>query len=373
MSAGFEAFLAHAGRFTHVPVARAVMADLETPVAALWKVRRGAWSFLLESVEGGETQGRYTLLGSEPHVVLTGRGSTLEVLKPATGDVVSTPFQTRDGPLRAALGRYAGAAVAPGVGPAGARVELPRLFGGLVGAITWDAARAFETLPDRHPSGATPDFVLMEAGVVLVWDNVRHRATLTSVVAIPPESSRADLQTLWARALAALDEVATRLEGPLPALPSHAAAASEAVETSVQDSEFEALVREAKGWIGAGDIIQVVLSRRFSQPRGDLHPFSVYRSLRALNPSPWMFYLELGGTTLVGASPELLVRVTPDEFTEKLRECLELFWASYITVRSKIEKEGIDVNGKPTTSQTKRPDRAGYGVDRHAEDQADSG
>ena len=311
MSTGFAAFEELAGRYTHVPVARAVLADLETPVAALWKVRRGAWSFLLESVEGGETQGRYTLLGTEPKAVLTGRGCALEVMYPATGDAISRTFPAADGPLREVLGRYAHARVSPGVAPDGARVELPRLFGGLVGALAWDAARRFEVLPDRHPLGETPDFVLLEAGVVLVWDNVRHRATLTTVVAITPDARRAELAALWEGALRELDAVADRLAGPLPELPSHLAAPGGLIEASVSDAEFEALVREAKGYIGAGDVIQVVLSRRFSQARGGVHPFSVYRSLRALNPSPFMFYLELGATTLVGASPELLVRVTP--------------------------------------------------------------
>ncbi len=315
MSAGRDRFRAYAAEHTHVPVTRDVLADLETPVAALWKVRRGGWSFLLESVEGGETQGRYTLLGTEPRAIHVARGRELRSFSPEAPDAATvTRFDAPDGAVRAVLDRFVAARVSPDVGPAGEPLGLPRFFGGLVGAIAYDAVRAFERIPDRHATGKgtpRPDLVFMESGVVLVWDNVKHRATLIDVVPIPDGADESTLDGLHAAAVARLDAMDERLRGPLPPLPTSPDPDPGEVYTAIDDRTFAQLVEKARTYIAAGDIIQVVISRRFLQARRGLHPFSVYRALRALNPSPYMFYLELGDRTLVGASPELLVRHTP--------------------------------------------------------------
>jgi len=314
MSAGKDKFRAYASDFTHIPVTRDVLADLETPVAALWKIRRGAYSFLLESVEGGESQGRYTLLGTEPKRVFIARGTELKTITPGTPDITETTrFTTPDGATRAILDRYEGIRISPDIGRDGQSLGLPRFFGGLVGAIAYDGVRAFEAIPDRHAASnrGQPDLVFMESGIVLVWDNVKHRATLIDVVTIPEGADAATIDAAWVVAQAALDVAEERLRGPLPPLPTNADPKPGEIFTAIDDRTFAQMVEKARAYIAAGDIIQVVISRRFLQAKRGLHPFSVYRALRALNPSPYMFYLEIGDRTLVGTSPELLVKSTP--------------------------------------------------------------
>jgi len=292
---GLDAFRRQAAAHTLIPIARDVFRDLETPVAAFWKLRRGPWSFLLESVEGGENWGRYTYMGTEPRAVYRARGDQLVIERP-DGD---REVITCEDPLVAVADRFAHASVYRD--PA-----LPRFVGGLVGALAYDGVRWVEAIPDRHAAAADDDdLIFLETRLVLVWDNLRHRATLVYLARIDrPE----DVDATWRAAQAALDEAEERLSGPLPELPISASESAAPVTTSMEDADFEAAVERARTFIGAGDCIQVVVSRRFDQPARQLHPFLVYRTLRGINPSPYMFYLELGGTTLVGSSPELLVR-----------------------------------------------------------------
>ncbi|TNF27393.1 MAG: anthranilate synthase component I [Deltaproteobacteria bacterium] len=298
MPEGLDAFRRLAASHDLIPVSRAVFSDLETPVAAFWKLRRGAWSFLLESVEGGENWARYTMMGTEPRAIYRARGDRLTIERPgqAPEHVATTD------PLGLVASRFVGSR--PYVDAA-----LPRFVGGLVGALTHDAVRWIERLPDRHadPADETPELVFLETRLVLVWDNLKHRAVLVYLAHVTgPE----DADAAWAEAHAALDAAEERLAGPLPPLPTSPSPDPVPVTASMDDAAYGAVVEEARRFIVAGDIIQVVLSRRFDQPAADLHPFLVYRSLRGVNPSPYMFYLELGGTTLVGASPEVLVRQT---------------------------------------------------------------
>ncbi len=312
-SAGLETFVRLAREHALVPVVRTVIADLETPVAAFWKLRRGQASFLLESVEGGEKYARYTFIGSEPERVLTAHGARLRTEVPGRPELTSeVEVAGPHGGLGAVLDRYRGLSVAPGIDGDGAMVPLPRFFGGLVGAVSYDAVRLVEpTVPDRHrgPDAAeqTPDLVFLETRQVLVWDNLKHRAMLVHLARIADPDHAA---TQWLEVEAALDEAERRLAQSLPPLPSSPDAAPSEVYSAIDDKTFATMVERAREYIAAGDIIQVVLSRRFLQARRGLHPFLVYRALRALNPSPFMFYLELGERTLVGASPELLVRRT---------------------------------------------------------------
>jgi len=301
---GLQAFTRLLREHTLVPVVREVMADLETPVAAFWKLRRGAASFLLESVEGGEKLARYTFIGSDPRAIFTVRGQRLRVEVPGEAARETIP-EGPHGALGAVLDRYRDERVSVGIDEQGREVPLPRFFGGLVGAVTYDAVRLVERLPDRHKSDKdTPDLVFLETDLVLAWDNLKHRAMFVHLARL---SGREPAEA-WAQIQRALDAAEARLEGPLPALPKSADPAPSEVYSAIDDKTFGAMVERARELIAAGDIIQVVLSRRFLQARRGLHPFLVYRALRALNPSPFMFYLELPDRTLVGASPELLVR-----------------------------------------------------------------
>ncbi len=320
---GLETFLRLARDFTLVPLSRQVMADLETPVAAYWKLRSAPASFLLESVEGGENWARYTLLGSDPQRIITATKARVRVValnKTATGveqtvesDVAVDPTSPGDrhGALGRVLDRYVHERVGPGFDEAGQLVAMPRFFGGLVGAVTYDAVRHIEKIPDRHklPKDETPDLVFLETRQVLAWDNLKHRAQLVEL--IPTDGDEATLVARYGAAQRRLDDTEDRLMGPLTSLPTSPDPDPAEVYGAIDDKTYGQLVERAKEYIAAGDIIQVVLSRRFLQARRGLHPFLVYRALRAINPSPFMFYIELPDKTLVGASPELLVRQTP--------------------------------------------------------------
>ena len=297
MPLGRSAFHRLAATHTLVPVTREILADLDTPVSAFWKLRRGDWSFLLESVEGGERWARYTSMGTEPRAIYRVSAGRLTIERPG-GEPEEVAV---DDPLAAVADRFAGQRVYRD--PA-----LPRFIGGLVGAIPYDAVRAMERLPDLHPPlDGVPELVFMETGLVLVWDNLEHRAMLVYLARVPTPAAAA---AAWAEAQAALDVAEARLKGPLPPLPVSRPGPAIQVATSVSDAAFGEAVEQARELIAAGDIIQVVLSRRFTARAGALHPFLVYRALRQLNPSPYMFFLEMGDTTLAGASPEVLVRST---------------------------------------------------------------
>ena len=292
--------------FNLIPVCREFPADLETPVSAFLKVARGDYAFLLESVRGGEKWGRYTFLGSEPATVVRARGDRLELIKPGRAvevRPVKDPFEA----LRSELKRLR----APQLD------YLPRFFGGAVGFLAYDIVRYFERLPNApHDDLGTPDLYMMLTDSVLMFDNIRQSL---KIIANVPMEEFDSAREAYRTAINKIDEIASRLEGPVPR-PSlgEAAPAANGGElriTSNQTREgYMATVLRAKEYIAAGDVIQVVPSQRFEAPL-TAHPFNIYRSLRTINPSPYMFYLRLGDHTLVGASPEVMVRLEGREIT----------------------------------------------------------
>jgi anthranilate synthase component 1 len=286
-----------AGSYALIPVSREILCDLETPISAFWKLRRGKWSFLLESVEGGQRWARYTSMGTEPRRIYRATGTTLEIEQPGVGVEV---LEVSD-PLAFLAERQASKRLAP-------VEDLPRLFGGMVGSISYDAVRGMERLPEQTQAlEDLPDFCFLEIDLVLVWDNLKHRAVLVVLADVESDSN---LDAVWASAQARLDEASRRLNGPMPPLPTAPAEPPGAPVASCSDEDFASQVERARTFIQSGDVIQVVLSRRFSVAAPGLHPFLAYRALRQLNPSPYMFYLDMGETTLVGASPEVLVGAT---------------------------------------------------------------
>jgi len=265
-----------------------VPADLETPVSAFLKVARGRYSFLLESVEGGERLARYSFIGTEPY-------RTLRAGPGLSGDGSSgDPLVA----VEAELGRFKAVPV-PG---------LPRFTGGAVGYLAYEVVRYFEPrvpAPANDPLGL-PEAVLLFTDTLLVFDHLQHKIKVVSHFRLDGDVEAAYRQASWR-----IEELVGRLETPLARLPYRAAAgapAEETVSSNMTRAEHAAIVNKAKEYIVAGDIIQVVLSQRF-QRRTGAHPFDVYRALRAINPSPYMFYLDLGELQLVGTSPEMLVRV----------------------------------------------------------------
>jgi anthranilate synthase component 1 len=288
---------------TLVPVCRQILADLETPVSAFLKIHRGRYGFLLESVQGGERWGRYSFLGTEPAMVLAVRGERVRVERPATGGAVEE--RTSPDPLDE-LQRVL-AALRPAEVPG-----LPRFAGGAVGYVGYDVVRSFERLPAVNPADVdVPDACLLLATSLLVFDNVAQ--TITALVNAPVGDG-VDLDRAYDDAVARLDELLARLATPAAPPPAAAAEPGVAVRSNVSPDEYQAAVRRAKEYIAAGDVIQVVLSQRFELPLRAA-PLNVYRCLRTLNPSPYMFFLDLGDFQAAGASPEVMARVEDGELT----------------------------------------------------------
>jgi anthranilate synthase component 1 len=288
-----------------IPVWREIAADLETPVGAFLKVARGDYAFLLESVHGGEKWGRYTFLGSEPAMVLRGRGGRLDLTRPGRSVEVRSVKSPLEG-LRDEMRRFR-AYQSP---------DLPRFFGGAVGFLAYDIVRYFERLPTHaRDELGTPDLYLMLTDTVLIFDNVRQTLKIVANVALEDHPSTG---AAYRAATAKIDELTARLDAPakVPRLESAANLNGDTVSlVSNQSREgYMAMVEAAKKYIAAGDVIQVVPSQRFEAPLTS-HPFNLYRSLRTINPSPYMFYLRLDDHTLVGASPEVMVRVEGREIT----------------------------------------------------------
>src|SRR6202521_4688813 len=291
--------------FNLIPVFEEVAADLETPVSAFLKIARDDYAFLLESVRGGEKWGRYTFLGSEPSVVMRARKNRMDIIRPGRGVEVRSVANAFE-ELRAEVKRFRSPELP----------NLPRFFGGAVGFLAYDVVRCFEKIPETaHDDLGTPDFHLMFTDTVLCFDNVRQ--TLKIIANVPVEEF-ASTKMAYQSARIKIDEIIERLKRP--AVPPHLENGSSAVinDTTITSNQtregYMAMVSAAKEYIAAGDVIQVVPSQRFEAPL-TAHPFNIYRSLRTINPSPYMFYLRLGDHTLVGASPEVMVRVEGREIT----------------------------------------------------------
>jgi anthranilate synthase component 1 len=264
-----------------VPVCRDIRADLETPVSAYLKIARGNYSFLLESVEGGERLARYSFIGTEPLLVLrTGDENPVDPLNLAERE----------------LARLRPVSIA----------GLPRFHGGMVGYLSYEVARHFERLPcPVQDPQRLPESVLMLADTLLVFDHVTHKIKVVSHAHL----GDGDVDTAYREATCKIDDLVNRLEQPMRSevLKSVPPAKSE-VSPNLSPAEFEAMVSKARDYIYAGDIIQAVLSQRLAR-RTSASPFAIYRALRSINPSPYMYYLHLGDFYIAGASPELLVRV----------------------------------------------------------------
>jgi anthranilate synthase component 1 len=283
-----------------IPVCRVILADLETPVSAFLKIHRGRYGFLLESVEGGEKWARYSFLGTEPARVFRARGRQVEVEVPG-GPCARRETDDPMGALKELLAEYRPVAV-PG---------LPRFAGGAVGHVGYDMVRTFERLPARAADDlGLPDACLLVAESLLVFDNVAQTITVVSNVHLRDgdEPGRA-----YDAAVERIDALVERLRQPAVPPPRRAAEPGP-VRANVTQETYERMVVRAQEYIRAGDIIQVVLAQRFELPLATA-PFNVYRCLRTVNPSPYMFYLELGDHTLAGASPEVMVRVEGGEVT----------------------------------------------------------
>ena len=288
----FEEFKELAQRGTFVPVYREIVADLLTPVSAFLKIAEHSdYAFLLESVEGGEQVGRYSFLGKDPFLILKSRGGKTIIDR---GGETSESDKGFVETLRELMAKYHSPFVP----------DLPRFTGGAVGYLGYDAAAWFEPVKLQDAAEDHDDAGFMLFDTVLAFDHVRHRILIIANARITGDE---DLESLYQFAIAKIGFVKRELERTLSKPPKKDAKPF-AVTSNVTKERFEEMVRTAKEYIAAGDIYQVVLSQRF-EAEVSSDPFTVYRALRHVNPSPYMYFLKLGGRSIVGSSPEMLVRV----------------------------------------------------------------
>lgn len=299
-----EKFAELAGQnYNRIPVTRQVQADLETPLSVYLKLAHGPNSYLFESVQGGEKWGRYSLIGLQTSTVLKVYGERIEIIRDGKPMVNR---QTKD-PL-AEVERFRQLFSMPDL------PDLPRFTGGLVGYFGYDTARYVEPrLAKSTPKDQlhTPDILLMASDEVAIFDNLS--GTLMLVVHVDAAESRG-LQNAHKR----LDELEQRLAAPIPQLPVMEAnevdASEDAFKSSFGRSEFLSAVEKIKDYVMAGDAMQVVPSQRLSASFNG-SPLNLYRALRRLNPSPYMYYLNLDDFYIVGSSPEVLARLEDGQVT----------------------------------------------------------
>ncbi len=301
-----------AGPANLIPVYREFAADLETPVSVYLKLMDAIGpSFLLESVEGGEQVGRYSFVGVNPHGIISLNGRTVTIMRnrisQTTAGCRNPISETHDlaggedilDILKAELGRFTPAEL-PG---------LPRFNGGAVGYLGYDVARYFEKLPETAVSLLDlPDAIFLLADTLVIFDHARHRLLILSNARV-----NGDVEAAYMEAIQGIERVSEKLLRPLPAIPHHRWSRKNGknrLTANINQERYQEIVAAAKEHITAGDIFQVVLSQRFSR-QTSAHPFAIYRALRMLNPSPYMFYFDFGELDLqvIGASPEMHVRL----------------------------------------------------------------
>jgi len=310
-----------------VPVYRTIIADLDTPLTLFAKVAGGRrHAFLFESMEGGEKWGRYSFIGLDPLVTFVSRDDEVFLHWPGSGPHDEQKESSNHAP--GAQGQQGDKSSDHQAGTARhcqgnpldelekllasfrtANLEgMPRFYGGAVGFLGYDMVRFIEEIPCSHPALGYPDAAFMVPGLVLIHDAVQQ--TLTIVCNVQVDAAQ-DRQALYERACAKIDGVVDLLRQPIRRGSSDPVAPHEFTSNMDRDA-FKAMVEKAREYILAGDIIQVVLSQRF-HARTSLDPFLLYRALRHINPSPYLFYIRHEQSVLIGSSPEILVRLEEGE------------------------------------------------------------
>jgi len=291
----FTEFEAFAQRGNLIPVYREILADIETPVSVLRKLQHKDHVYLLESVEGGEKWGRYSFIGTDAGVVFKVRGASViieEKGKVSAREHKGDPLNA----MRELLNRYKPVAT-PG---------LPRFFGGAVGYLGYDMVRYFEKLPEAPPDDLNLDeavFVISDS--LVIFDNTRHTI---KVVACAYTEDADTPEDAYLVACGKIDEMISLLSAQALSPDPVSQTNGVSFESNMTPDQYKAIVEKAKDYIAAGDAIQVVLSQRFSTPcRTD--PVDLYRALRYVNPSPYLFFLKLDDLIMIGSSPEVMVRL----------------------------------------------------------------
>ena len=278
-----------------IPVYAEILADFDTPLSAYRKIGAAEYSYLLESVEGGERMARYSFLGGDPSTIFSSKGDKVTI---RDGKSVKT-YTSKDpiAELKKLLSRYKFVKVK----------GLPRFSGGLVGFFGYDMVRFIEDIPDENPDTlGVPDSLFMLTDTILIFDHVDHKIKVVSNAHV-----KKDVGAAYDEAEKKIESLIARLKDPsqgkAPAAQIKKGRKPPVIRSNFTKEKFEEAVDKAKRYIRAGDIIQVVLSQRLEATTTS-DPFQVYRALRSINPSPYMYHLKLGDFCLVGSSPEVMVR-----------------------------------------------------------------
>ncbi|HLC21358.1 MAG TPA: chorismate-binding protein, partial [Candidatus Methylomirabilis sp.] len=293
-----KAFKAKAHLGNLIPVYREVLADTETAVSAFLKIRGGEYAFLLESVQGGEKWARFSFMGRNPSLVIRTKGNQAELSRPGVPPEqrrISNPLDL----VKEVLRIYRPV-----------KVEgLPRFFGGMVGYLSYDTIRFFEALPNLTEDDlALPDALFLLTDTLLIFDNLRQRIQVVSNAYVP-DTTASTAEAAYDLACSKIEALVADLRKPLdqPLVTPVASRPPEVTSTFTRE-QFCRAVQRCKDYVAGGDVIQAVLSQRF-EIKTAAQPFDVYRALRIINPSPYMYFLQLGDLSLAGSSPEVLVRL----------------------------------------------------------------
>ncbi len=309
---------------------RSLVADLDTPVSAYMKLTRDErYSCLLESVEGGENRGRYSIIGLRPDLVWKSDGQSAKICRDVS-DASSLSFSPMDGAPLDCLRSLLDESLIDLPHP------LPPMAAGLVGYMAYDMVRQMENIgPARSDPLGLSTSIFIRPTIMAIFDSVTNLVTV-----VTPVRAGADVEAQLAfdRAHTLIDQMIDRLDAPLPLMPSVAVPNIDDAQSNTPKEQFEEMVRKAQEYILAGDIFQVVLSQRFSMPF-ELPAFALYRALRRTNPSPFMYHLAFDDFAIVGSSPEILVRLRDDEVT--IRPIAGTRWRGKDVVEDKALSEEL--------------------------------
>ncbi|MEJ5228023.1 anthranilate synthase component I [Thermodesulfovibrio sp.] len=291
-------FLELSKKYNVIPLYKEIIADLDTPVGAFLKLNRRP-SFLLESVQGGEKWGRYSIIGIEPAVLIKANGNKINIHKGETKESYENaePFTF----LKEFFSQYI-----PYINP-----ELPRFFGGMVGYISYDTVKLFEKVPElSKPSIDMADIFLMVPETLLIFDNLKQ-----SIKIVYNAFIEGNVSFIYSKAIDKINQLISDLKRHSDErfrtylnVPKRESKSLNTFHSNFSKDEFISAVKKAKDYVLSGDVVQVVISQRF-ETETKAHPFDTYRILRIINPSPYMFYIDTGSDHLVGSSPEILVRL----------------------------------------------------------------
>ncbi len=296
----FKEFARLAKQGNLIPVYQELLMDLETPLSFFKRLDRDRYAFLLESIEGSERWARYSFLGTQPYLIFKSSGKTIEIIKDGRKKSLTSdnPLQI----LQSLLKDYRPVAVE----------GIPPFFGGAIGYVAYNSVEQFHEIPDnkRDPLGM-PEIFFIFVQTLVAFDNLKHTIKIIDNVRLDGKS---DLRKAYGKATARIQKLISSLEKKPRGVEARKLSGGDRkrkVRSNLTRDAFQTAVRKAKEYIEAGDIIQVVLCQRL-ETRTQADPFEIYRALRFINPSPYMFYLELEDLRVIGSSPETMVRLTGD-------------------------------------------------------------